>query len=95
VFTEAKLKFDDATATELLMLLFFSGFINLPRLEKDKDKKRAAGVPATSVATPPRGGCVRHLCERALHGAAQRGRGPTCNLMYFCAKLQLHRVRVY
>jgi hypothetical protein len=44
-------KFDDATATKLLMHPLFSGCTNWPRLEKGKGKKRAAGVPAASVAT--------------------------------------------
>jgi hypothetical protein len=44
-------KFDDATATKLLMHPIFSGCNNWPRLEKGKCKKRAAGVPAASVAT--------------------------------------------
>jgi hypothetical protein len=43
-------KFDDAMATKFLMHPFFSHCTNWPRLEKGKDKKRAAGVPAASVA---------------------------------------------
>jgi hypothetical protein len=44
-------KFDDVTATKLLMNPMFSGCTNWPRLEKGKAKKRAACVPAASVAT--------------------------------------------
>ena len=44
-------KFEDVTATELLMHLMFSGCSNWPRFEKGKGKKRAVGVPAASVAT--------------------------------------------
>jgi hypothetical protein len=44
-------KFGDVTATKLLMHPMFSGCTNWPRLEKDKGKKRAAGVPAALVAT--------------------------------------------
>ena len=44
-------KFDDVTITEFLMHPMFSGCTNWPRLEKGKGKKRAAGVPAASVAT--------------------------------------------
>jgi hypothetical protein len=44
-------KFDDATATKLLIRSMFSGCTNWPRLEKGKGKKRAAGVPAASIAT--------------------------------------------
>jgi hypothetical protein len=49
--SKAKFKFDDATATKFLMSPLFSGCTNWPRLEKGKGKKRAAGVPAASVAT--------------------------------------------
>jgi hypothetical protein len=48
--TTATFKFDDATATKLLMLPLFSGCTNWPMLEKGKGKKRAAGVPAASLA---------------------------------------------
>jgi hypothetical protein len=48
---QATFKFDDATATKFLMHPLFSGCNNKPRLEKGKGKKRAAGVPADSVAT--------------------------------------------
>jgi hypothetical protein len=49
--SEATFKFDDATATKLLMHSFFSGCTNWPRPEKGKGKKRANGVPAASVAS--------------------------------------------
>jgi hypothetical protein len=48
---KATFRFDDATATKFLVQPFFSGYTNWPRLEKGKGKKRAAGVPAASVAT--------------------------------------------
>ena len=48
---KATFKFEDVTAAKFLMHPFFSGFTNWPRLEKGKGKKRAAGVPAASVAT--------------------------------------------
>ena len=44
-------KFDDATATKILMHPMFSGCTNWPRLEKGKGKKRPVGEPAASVAT--------------------------------------------
>jgi hypothetical protein len=44
-------KFDDVTATKFLTHPMSSGCTNWPRLEKGKGKKRAAGVPAASVAT--------------------------------------------
>jgi hypothetical protein len=43
---KATFKFDDATATKLVMHPLFSGCANWPRPEKGKGKKRAAGVPA-------------------------------------------------
>jgi hypothetical protein len=49
--SKATIKFDDAAATKFLTHPFFSGCINWPRLEKGKGKKRAAGLPAVSVAT--------------------------------------------
>jgi hypothetical protein len=49
--SKATFKFDDVTATKLLMHPMLSGCTNWPRLEKGKGKKRAAGVPAASVAT--------------------------------------------
>ena len=48
---KAIFKFDDATATKLLMYPMFSVCTNWHRLEKGKGKKRAAGAPAASVAT--------------------------------------------
>jgi hypothetical protein len=48
---KATVKFDDATATRFFMNPLISGCTNRPRLEKGKGKKRAAGVPASSVAT--------------------------------------------
>jgi hypothetical protein len=49
--SKATSKSDDATATDFLMNPLLSGCTNWPRLEKGKGKKRAAGVPAASVAT--------------------------------------------
>jgi hypothetical protein len=49
--SKATFKFDDVTATKFLIHPKFSGCTNLPRLDKGKGKKRAAGVPAASVAT--------------------------------------------
>ena len=49
--SKATFKFDDATATKFLMHPTFSGCTYWPRLDKGKGKKRAAGVPAASVAT--------------------------------------------
>jgi hypothetical protein len=49
--SKAAFEFGDVTATKLFMDPLFSGCMNWPRLEKGKDKKRAAGVPAASVAT--------------------------------------------
>jgi hypothetical protein len=48
--SKATFKFDDVTATKFSMHPMFSGCTNWPRLEKGKGKKRAAGVPAASVA---------------------------------------------
>ena len=49
--SKATLKFEDVTATKFLMHPMFSSCTNWPRFEKGKGKKRAAGVPAASVAT--------------------------------------------
>jgi hypothetical protein len=49
--SKATYEFDGATATKFLMHPFFSGCTNWPRLEKGNGKKRAALVPAASVAT--------------------------------------------
>jgi hypothetical protein len=49
--SKATFEFDDVTATKFLMHPMFSGCTNWPRLEKGNGKKRAAGVPAASVAT--------------------------------------------
>jgi hypothetical protein len=48
---KATLKFDGATATKFLMHPSLSDCTNWPRLEKGKSTKRAAGVPAASLAT--------------------------------------------
>jgi hypothetical protein len=42
---KATFMFGDVTANKVFMHPFFSGCANWPRLEKGKDKKRAAGVP--------------------------------------------------
>ena len=52
--SKAILKFDDVAAIKFLTHPISSGFTNRPGLEKGKGKKRAAGVPAASVATCPR-----------------------------------------
>jgi hypothetical protein len=49
--SKATLEFGDITATKFLMRHLFSGCANRPRLEKGMGKKRAAGVPAASVAS--------------------------------------------
>jgi hypothetical protein len=68
----AKSKFDDVMATKFFMHPWFSGYLNWPRLEKGKGKKRAAGVPAASVAT------VMDLGDEeggATQGQGSRARG--------------------
>ena len=77
---------------------FFSGCTNWPRLEKGKHKKRAAGVPAASVATavdlggkeggaPPARLSYRSLLEEALYATDALAGDPerTRNLICFCA----------
>ena len=49
--SKSRTDFGDVAATKFLMKPLFSGCTNWPRLEKGKGKKRAAGVPAASVAT--------------------------------------------
>jgi hypothetical protein len=49
--SKATSKFGDVTATKFLMNPLFSCCTNWPKPEKSKGKKRAAGVPAASVAT--------------------------------------------
>jgi hypothetical protein len=53
IVESAKAAFEicDVTATKFLTHPLFSGCTNWPRLENGKGKKRAAGVPAASVAT--------------------------------------------
>ena len=76
----------------------FSGCTNWPRLEKGKGKKRAAGVPAASVATavdlggkeggaPPARLSYRSLLEEALYATDALAGDPerTRNLICFCA----------
>jgi hypothetical protein len=48
--SKATFKFGDVTATKFLMHPLFSGFINWPRPEKGKVKKRAVNGPTASVA---------------------------------------------
>ena len=48
--SKAHSKFDDAAASKFLKSPLFSG-CPMPKLEKGKGKKRAACVPAASVAT--------------------------------------------
>jgi hypothetical protein len=49
--SQATSNFDVFTAKKILMYPLFSGCNNWPRFVKGKGKKRAAGVPAASVAT--------------------------------------------
>jgi hypothetical protein len=49
--SKVKFQFDDVSATKFLMHPLFSGCTNWPKLENGKGKKRAANVPAASVAT--------------------------------------------
>jgi len=49
--SKATSKFGDVTATKFLLHPLFSGCTNLPRLEKGKGGKRAAGVLEASIAT--------------------------------------------
>ena len=62
--SKATFEFYDATATKFLMYPLFSGCTNLPKLEKGKDKKLAAGVPAASVATALDSGTRREARPR-------------------------------
>jgi hypothetical protein len=48
--SKATIKFDDVTATKFLVHPFYSGCTNRPRLKEGNGKKRAAGLPAASVA---------------------------------------------
>jgi hypothetical protein len=119
--SKATLKFEDVTATKFLMHPMFSSCTNWPRFEKGKGKKRAAGVPAASVATavglwgeeggaPPAKRPNSSLLEEAVYATdalagdpranahymeLQRGRGLERNLVCFCARTQLRRVRVH
>jgi hypothetical protein len=79
----------------------FSGCTNWPRLEKGKDKKRAAGMPAASVATSvdlggQEGGAP--LSKRPNSSLSEEAVTPwtrsRANLVCFCARLQRRRVRV-
>jgi hypothetical protein len=82
--SKAATKFGEVTATKFLMHLLFNDSTNLPRLEKGKGKKRAAGVPAASVVAtvdlgvkesgaPP----ARRPSSMELHGANTASPGRT------------------
>jgi hypothetical protein len=86
-------KFENVTATKLLMHSMFSGSTNWPRLEKAKGKKRAAGVPAASVATavglggeeggaPPAKRSNRSLLEEAMCAMDALAGDPRANAHY-------------
>jgi hypothetical protein len=64
--SKATTKFDDATATKFLMHPLFSGCANWPRLEKGKDKKRAAGVLEDEEGGAP---LAKRSNSRLLEGA--------------------------
>jgi hypothetical protein len=94
-------KFDDVTATKLLMHPIFSGCTNWPRLEKGKGKKSAAGVPAASVATavdlggeeggaPPAKHFNRSLLEEAMYAMGALAGDPRAN----AHNMELHNENV-
>jgi hypothetical protein len=94
-------RFDDVTATKLLMHPMFSGCTNWPRLEKVKGKKRAAGVPAASVATTvdllgeeggasPAGRSNSSLLEEAMYVTGALAGDPRANAHY----MELHNKNV-
>ena len=83
-------KFDDATATKFLMHPQFSGCTYWPRLDKGKGNKRAAGVPAASVATavglegeeggaPPAKRPNRSLSDEAVYAMDALASDPRAN----------------
>jgi hypothetical protein len=90
---KATFKFNDVTATKLLMHPLFSGCTNWFRLEKGKGKERAAGVPAASVTTavdlgggesgaPPAKRPNRSLLEGALCAMGALAGDPRANAHY-------------
>jgi hypothetical protein len=96
--TKAATKFDDVTATKLLMHSLFSGCTNWPRLEKGKGKKRAAGVLAAPVATavdlgdeesgePPATRLNSSLLEEAVYAMDALAGDPRANAHY----IELHK----
>jgi hypothetical protein len=82
--SKATLKFGTVTATKFLMHHLLSGCTNRPRLEKGMGKKRAAGVPAASVAS------AVDLGDE--EGSEPRAKRP--NSTRFCARTQLRRARL-
>jgi len=94
-------KFDDVPATKLLTHLIFSGCSNWPRLEKGKGKKRAAGMPAASVATavglrdeeggaPPAKCSNSSLLEETVYAMDALAGDPRANAQY----MELHNENV-
>jgi hypothetical protein len=88
--SKAIFKFDDVTATKFLMHPMFSGCTNWSRLERGKGKKRAAGVPAASVATaldlggeeggaPPAKSSNSSLLEEAVYAMGALASDPRTN----------------
>jgi hypothetical protein len=92
-------KVGDVTAIKFLMHPLFSGCTNWPRLEKDKGNKRAAGVPAASVATavdlggvesghaPPAKRSNSSLLEEAVCATVALAGDPRANADY----MELHK----
>jgi hypothetical protein len=75
------------------MYLLFSGCTNLPSLEKGKGKKRAAGVPAASVAAavdlgrrPPAKRSDSSPLEEAVYAMDALAGDPRANAHY----MELH-----
>ena len=62
--------FDDPAASKFLKFLLFSG-CPMPKLEKGKGKKRAASVPAASVATAIDHGVEEMVALPASSGSRQ------------------------
>jgi hypothetical protein len=92
-FPEVTFEFDDATATKLLIWPLFRGCTNWQRLEKGEGKKRAAGVPAASVATavdlegkqggvPPAKRPNSSLLEEAVYAIDALAGDPQANANY-------------
>jgi hypothetical protein len=96
--SKSRTDFGDVAATKFLMKPLFSGCTNWPRLEKGKGKKRAAGVPAASVATavdlgdeegcgaPPTKRSNSSLLEEAVYAMKALAGDPRANAHY----MELH-----